>query len=119
MPRRRPFPYTVFPYRDGFRCDISFGTDPATGKRRRKSLYGATVAAVEEQGAATQEIARSVQQAAQGAQEVMQNIAGVREASGQVDASATLVLNAAAQLTSQSEQLETETGKFLGSIRAA
>ncbi len=28
------------------------------------------------------EIARSVQQAAQGAQEVMQNIAGVREASG-------------------------------------
>lgn len=50
MPRRRPFPYTVFPYRDGFRCDISFGTDPATGKRRRKSLYGATVAAVEEQG---------------------------------------------------------------------
>jgi methyl-accepting chemotaxis protein len=32
---------------------------------------------------------------------------------------ATLVLNAAAQLTSQSEQLETETGKFLGNIRAA
>ena len=60
-----------------------------------------------------------MQQAAQGAQEVMQNIAGVREASGQVDASATLVLNAAAQLTSQSEQLETETGKFLGNIRAA
>ena len=82
-------------------------------------ITGSIAAAVEEQGAATQEIARSVQQAAQGAQEVMQNIAGVREASGQVDASATLVLNAAAQLTSQSEQLETETGKFLGSIRAA
>ena len=82
-------------------------------------ITGSIAAAVEEQGAATQEIARSVQQAAQGAQEVMQNIAGVREASGQVDASATLVLNAAAQLTSQSEQLETETGKFLGNIRAA
>jgi methyl-accepting chemotaxis protein len=82
-------------------------------------ITGSIAAAVEEQGAATQEIARSVQQAAQGAQEVMQNIAGVREASGQVDASAALVLNAAAQLTSQSEQLETETGKFLGSIRAA
>ena len=53
------------------------------------------------------------------AQGVMQNIAGVREASVQVDAAATLVLNAAAQLTSQSEQLETETGKFLGNIRAA
>jgi len=82
-------------------------------------ITGSIAAAVEEQGAATREIARSVQQAAQGAQEVMQNIAGVREASSQVDASATLVLNAAAQLTSQSEQLETETGKFLGNIRAA
>src|SRR5215213_5836522 len=82
-------------------------------------ITGSIAAAVEEQGAATNEIARSVQQAAQGAQEVMQNITGVREASRKVDAAATLVLNAAAQLTSQSEQLETETGKFLGNIRAA
>ena len=82
-------------------------------------IAGSIAAAVEQQGAATNEIARSVQQAAQGAQGVMQNIAGVREASVQVDAAATLVLNAAARLTSQSEQLETETGKFLGNIRAA
>ena len=82
-------------------------------------ITGSIAAAVEEQGAATNEIARSVQQAAQGAQEVMQNISGVREASGKVNAAATLVLNAAAQLTSQSEQLESETGKFLGNIRAA
>jgi methyl-accepting chemotaxis protein len=82
-------------------------------------ITGSIAAAVEEQGAATKEIARSVQQAAQGAQGVMQNIAGVREASVQVDSAATLVLNAAAQLTTQSEQLETETGKFLGNIRAA
>jgi methyl-accepting chemotaxis protein len=82
-------------------------------------ITGSIAAAVEEQGAATKEIARSVQQAAQGAQGVMQNIAGVREASIQVDSAATLVLNAAAQLTTQSEQLETETGKFLGNIRAA
>jgi methyl-accepting chemotaxis protein len=82
-------------------------------------ITGSIAAAVEEQGAATNEIARSVQQAAQGAQEVMQNITGVREASGKVNAAATLVLKAAAQLTSQSEQLESETGKFLGNIRAA
>ena len=82
-------------------------------------ITGSIAAAVEQQGAATNEIARSVQQAAQGAEGVMQNIAGVREASVQVDAAATLVLNAAARLTSQSEQLETETGKFLGNIRAA
>jgi methyl-accepting chemotaxis protein len=82
-------------------------------------IAGSIAAAVEEQGAATQEIARSVQQAAQGTQDVMQTIVGVREASGQVDAAATRVLNASGQLTTQSEQLESETGKFLGNIRAA
>ncbi len=82
-------------------------------------IAGSIAAAVEEQGAATQEIARSVQQAAHGTQDVMQTIVGVREASGQVDAAAALVLNAAGQLTTQSEQLESETGRFLGNIRAA
>jgi len=82
-------------------------------------IAGSIASAVEEQGAATQEIARSVQQASHGTQDVMQTIAGVREASGQVDAAATLVLNAAGRLTTHSEQLESETGKFLGNIRAA
>jgi methyl-accepting chemotaxis protein len=82
-------------------------------------IAGSIAAAVEEQGAATQEIARSVQQAAQGTQDVMQTIVGVREASGQVDSAATRVLSAAGQLTTQSEQLKSETGKFLGNIRAA
>jgi methyl-accepting chemotaxis protein len=82
-------------------------------------IAGSIASAVEEQGTATQEIARSVQQAAHGTQDVMQTIVGVREASGQVDAAATLVLNAAGQLTAHSEQLENETGKFLGNIRAA
>jgi methyl-accepting chemotaxis protein len=82
-------------------------------------IAGSISAAVEEQGTATQEIARSVQQAAHGTQDVMQTIAGVREASGHVDAAATRVLNAAGQLTTQSEQLKSETGKFLGNIRAA
>jgi methyl-accepting chemotaxis protein len=82
-------------------------------------IAGSIAAAVEQQGTATQEIARSVQQAARGTQDVMQTIVGVREASGQVDAAAALVLNAAGQLTAQSERLESETGKFLGNIRAA
>ncbi|MGJ4948392.1 methyl-accepting chemotaxis protein [Bradyrhizobium sp. HKCCYLS20291] len=76
-------------------------------------------AAVEEQGVATKEIARSVQQAAQGTQGVMQHIVGVREASGQVGAAAAQVLSAAAQLGSQSDQLKSETGRFLGNVRAA
>ncbi|WP_213771964.1 methyl-accepting chemotaxis protein [Bradyrhizobium sp. dw_78] len=82
-------------------------------------IAGSIAAAVEEQGAATQEIARSVQQAASGTQEVMQTIVGVREASGRVDAAATSVLSAAGQLTAQSDRLESETGKFLSNIRAA
>ena len=82
-------------------------------------ITSSIAAAVEEQGAATQEIARSVQQAAQGTQGVTQNIVGVREASAQVGAASTLVLNAAGQLSAQSEQLKSETEKFLGGIRAA
>ena len=82
-------------------------------------ITSSIAAAVEEQGAATQEIARSVQQAAQGTQGVTQNIVGVREASAQVGAASTLVLNAAGQLSTQSEQLKSETEKFLGGIRAA
>ena len=60
-----------------------------------------------------------MQQAAQGTQGVTQNIVGVREASAQVGAASTLVLNAAGQLSTQSEQLKSETEKFLGGIRAA
>ncbi len=82
-------------------------------------ITGSIAAAVEEQGAATQEIARSVQQAAQGTQGVTQNIVGVREASAQVGAASTLVLDAAGQLSTQSDQLKSETEKFLGGIRAA
>jgi methyl-accepting chemotaxis protein len=82
-------------------------------------ITGSIAAAVEEQGAATQEIARSVQQAAQGTQGVMQNIVGVREASGEVGTAAGLVLHAAGQLAEQSERLKLETEKFLGNIRAA
>ncbi|CCE00520.1 methyl-accepting chemotaxis protein [Bradyrhizobium sp. STM 3809] len=82
-------------------------------------ITDAIAAAVEEQGAATKEIARSVQQAAQGTQGVMQHIVGVREASGQVGAAAAQVLSAAAQLGSQSDQLKSQTGRFLGNVRAA
>ena len=76
-------------------------------------------AAVEEQGAATQEISRSVQQAAQGTQGVMQNIAGVTQASGQVGTAAELVLGSAGELAKQSERLKQEVESFLATVRAA
>ena len=51
---------------------------------RRVNEVSTTIAAVvEEQGAATQEIARSAQQAAKGTSEVSANIAGVTQAAGE------------------------------------
>ena len=76
-------------------------------------------AAVEEQGGSTKEIARSVQQAAQGTQGVMQNIAGVTQASGQVGTAAELVLGSARKLAKQSERLKVEVDSFLATVRAA
>jgi methyl-accepting chemotaxis protein len=76
-------------------------------------------AAVEEQGGATQEIARSVQQAARGTQGVMANIAGVTQASGEVGTAAGLVLGSAGDLAKQSERLKQEVESFLATVRAA
>jgi len=74
---------------------------------------------VEEQGGSTKEIARNVQQAAQGTQGVMQNIADVTRASGQVGNAAELVLDSAGELAKQSERLKKEVENFLGTVRAA
>jgi len=74
-------------------------------------------AAVEEQGAATQEIARNVEQASAGTQEVSTNIQHVTQAAGETGASATEILGAAAELTRQSDLLNTEVGNFLTTIR--
>ncbi len=76
-------------------------------------------AAVEEQGAATQEIARNVQQAAAGTSEVSSNIAGVTQAAGETGAASTQVLGAASELSKQSEVLRTEVDRFIGRVRAA
>ena len=74
-------------------------------------------AAVEEQGAATSEIARNVEQAAAGTGEVSSNIAGVTQAAAETGASADEMLNAAQELSQQSELLRGEVDKFLSNIR--
>ena len=75
--------------------------------------------AVEEQGAATQEIVRNVSQAAAGTQEVTGNIAGVARASEEAGAAARHVLSAASELSRQSEFLTAEVDRFVTSVRAA
>ncbi len=79
----------------------------------------AIAAAVEEQGAATQEITRNVHQAAVGTQEVASNIAGVQQAANDTGAAATHVLSAAQELSQQAERLTGEVGDFLAGVRSA
>ncbi len=74
--------------------------------------------AVDQQGAATREIARSVQSVAAGTQEVVSNISGVSEASGETGAAAGHLLTAAGGLSREADELKREVGSFVARIRA-
>ena len=76
-------------------------------------------AAVEEQGAATQEISRNVQQAAQGTMQVSSNITDVQRGASETGTASSQVLSAAQMLSSDSNRLRLEVGKFLDTVRAA
>jgi methyl-accepting chemotaxis protein len=79
----------------------------------------AIAAAVEEQGAATREIARNIQHAAGGTSEVSSNIVGVSTASAEAGEAASAVLNASDALRKEAEGLRSEIDAFLTNIRAA
>jgi methyl-accepting chemotaxis protein len=86
----------------------------------RMSEISSTIAsAVEEQGAATQEISRNVQQAAQGTMQVSANIADVQRGASETGSASSQVLSAAQSLSSGSNRLKAEVEKFLGAVRAA
>ncbi|MBR2117635.1 MAG: methyl-accepting chemotaxis protein, partial [Afipia sp.] len=76
-------------------------------------------AAVEEQGAATQEIARNVQQAAALSGEVATSITNVSRGAGETGAASGQVLSSAQVLSSDSSRLKIEVEKFLTTVRAA
>jgi methyl-accepting chemotaxis protein len=91
-----------------------------SGTIERLSEISSTIAAaVEEQGAATQEISRNVQQAAQGTQQVSSNITDVQRGASETGSASSQVLSAAQSLSSDSNRLKLEVGKFLNSVRAA
>ncbi|MDB5654418.1 MAG: methyl-accepting chemotaxis protein [Tardiphaga sp.] len=86
----------------------------------RMSEISSTIAsAVEEQGAATQEISRNVQQAAQGTMQVSANITDVQRGASETGSASSQVLSAAQSLSSDSNRLKMEVGKFLSAVRAA
>ncbi len=86
---------------------------------RLSEIASAIAAAVEEQGAATQEIARNVQQAAQGTQQVTDNVGDVERGATETGSASSQVLSAAQLLSRDSNRLKLEVGKFLSSVRAA
>ena len=86
---------------------------------RMSEIASAIAAAVEEQGAATQEIARNVQQAAHGTQQVSANIADVQHGASETGSASSQVLAAAKSLSGESSRLKREVGQFLSSVRAA
>jgi methyl-accepting chemotaxis protein len=86
---------------------------------RMSEIASAVAAAVEEQGAATQEISRNVQQAAHGTQQVSANIADVQRGATETGSASSQVLTAAKSLSGESGRLKLEVGKFLSSVRAA
>lgn len=81
-------------------------------------IAAAIAAAVEEQGAATQEIARNVEQASAGTADVTSNISSVNTAADETGNAANEVLTATGTLTMQSDKLSTEVTKFLQGLKS-
>jgi methyl-accepting chemotaxis protein len=82
-------------------------------------IAGTIAAAVEEQGAATQEISRNVEQAAKGTAHVAENISAVNRGASETGSASSQVLSAATALSSEGNKLKLEVDKFLATVRAA
>jgi methyl-accepting chemotaxis protein len=76
-------------------------------------------AAIEEQGAATREIARNIQQVAAGSSEINSHIGGVTTAAEATGSAASEVLTNARELDNQSGMLRSAVDGFLAKVRAA
>ena len=74
---------------------------------------------MEQQGAATQEIARSVGEAAHGTGHVTETLGDLRREAGETGVAAGRVLEAALSLSRHSDGLTREVGGFLAAVKAA
>jgi methyl-accepting chemotaxis protein len=82
-------------------------------------IGGSVAAAVQQQGLATREIARSAQQTADGTQKVSRNIAGVRQAVKETGTAAERVLASAGDLSRNADSLSRRVGRFITEVQAA
>ncbi len=78
----------------------------------------AIASAVEEQGAATSEIARNTQLAATGTTDVTNNISGVSTAAEMTGAASTQLMTLSDRLNGQSATLQKEVANFVANLRA-
>jgi methyl-accepting chemotaxis protein len=86
---------------------------------RLSEIAAVIAAAIEEQGAATQEITRNVQQAAIGSTQVATSIADVNRGAGDTGSASSQVLASAQMLSNENKRLKAEVVKFLATVRAA
>jgi methyl-accepting chemotaxis protein len=86
---------------------------------RVSEIAASIAAAVEQQGAATNEIARNVQQAAQGTTQLATNIAEVDRGASDAGSASADVLSSAQLLSCESHRLKAEMERFLATVRAA
>jgi methyl-accepting chemotaxis protein len=84
---------------------------------RINDISASIAAAVEEQDAATQEIARNVEQAAQGTQQVSGNIAGVTSAADETGSAANQVLKVAQVVADATGSIGRLVGTFTAEMR--
>ena len=84
---------------------------------RMSEIASTIAAAVEQQGAATQEISRNVQQAANGTTQVSANIVDVERGASETGEASSHVLSAAQSLSRDGNRLKLEVGRFLDSVR--
>ncbi len=104
----------------GASVDVVDAIQGITRTIREISGISTTVsAAVEQQRAATSEIARSVATAADGAQSISASVAEVTQAAGETNEKADELRAASGELTSQADRLRSEMSAFLGHLRAA
>lgn len=84
-----------------------------------REISSSIAGAVEEQGAATAEIARNCQQAAMGTQQVTQNISGVGQAAEMTGAASTQLMTLSGGLSSQASDLRQVVETFVSEFAAA
>jgi len=99
------------------RTPVAISSTELVGKM--SEIVSTVASAVEEQGAATQEISRNVQQAAQGTQQVSSNIADLQRGATETGSASTQVLAAVQSLSRDSNRLKDQVSEFLESVRAA